>query len=214
MNPQDSNSEGEPRLPLSPLKEKRSSGLWLIYTLIAISMITPVITIYMNKVNPPKFETVEAYVADDMLVQVTWMTHPRHELQHVVIFPKRPPADEENITTGFDVIPPPGLLGFFIRPRVIYHNGVELTWHVKKRLRNKKLKYWILDTFEDDMGEYGVAFPRNPPPELYDQWKSGKDLVNTDLWKLYLEPKISQFRQQRKDDLLDISRPVNTSKMY
>ena len=142
------------------------------------------------------------------------MTHPRYELQHVVMFPKRPPEDEQNITTGTDVIPPTGLLGFFIRPRVIYHNGVELTWHVKKRLRNKKLKYWILDTFKDDMGEYGVAFPRNPPPELYDQWKAGKDLIETDLWKLYLEPKLIQFRQQRKDNLLDISRPVNTSKMY
>ena len=171
-------------------------------------------TLYVNKINPPEFTTVEAPVGDNMLVQVTWMTHPRNELQHVVIFPNRPPEDEQNITTGFDVIPPDGLLGFFIRPRVIYHNGVELTWHIKKRLRNKQLKFWILDTFEDEIGEYGIAFPRNPPKELYTQWEAGKDLAETALWKEFLLPKVVQFRQQKADKLLDISRPVNTSKMY
>ena len=214
MSKADSNlQKGEQSLPSSAYK--RDSGLKLIFALIAISVVTPIITIALNKINPPKFSTIQAPTEDNTLVQVTWMDEPRHDLQHVVIFPYAPPSDEIDITTDGDVAAPPGYLGFFVRPRVIYYNNIELTHHQRKGKKFKKLmRFWFLVTLHDDRGQYGKAFPVVPPQELYDQWQAKDKLAETQLWKEFLKPELDKLRQRIIDGHIDKSRPVNSSKMY
>jgi hypothetical protein len=204
---------GEQSLPSSAYK--RGTGLKLIFALIAISAITPIITIAINRVNPAKFTTVQAPTPDQTLVQVTWMDQPRIDLQHILIFPFAPPSDEINITTGHDVASPSGFLGFFIRPRVIYYNNVELTHHQRKGKKHKKLmRFWFLLTLQDERGQYGKAFPIIPPANLYDQWQTKDKLADSELWKSFLEPELAKFRERVNKGHIDKSRPVNTSKMY
>ncbi|WDE96593.1 hypothetical protein PQO03_01250 [Lentisphaera profundi] len=204
---------GEQSLPSSAYK--RGTGLKLIFALIAISALTPIITIVINKYNPAVFSTVQAPTEDQTLVQVTWMDQPRVDLQHVLIFPFAPPADEINITTGHDVASPKGFLGFFIRPRVIYYNNIELTHHQRKGKKFKKLmRFWFLLTLSDERGQYGKAYPIIPPQELYEQWQSKDKLEQTELWKSFLKPELDKFRERVIKGHIDKARPVNTSKMY
>ena len=67
MSQNDSPSQGEQQLPLSNSQEKRSSGLTLIFILISISVLTPIITIVVNKYYKPEFDSVQPVVADGTL---------------------------------------------------------------------------------------------------------------------------------------------------
>lgn len=120
-----------------------SKGLKIGLAVLLIGISIPVATIFLTLRNKPTYHTVQPKV-DSCFVQLTWQEKPINNLEHLLIFIDKP--DDYNAISGLDMMPPEITKGYYILPRGVFFDNVNILKSKQKvyRMAKKDVRTWIL----------------------------------------------------------------------
>ncbi len=135
-----------------------SNGLKIAIGILCFGCLIPLVTMFVTLRNKPVYHTSQpSFENQDCFVQFTWQEKPVVNLEHILVFLKKP--DDYVSGSGLDMFPPVKTEGYYVLPRAVFYKNKNILSSLQKVFRMGKKDVRVFIVIQ------GKAFPVHLSPK-------------------------------------------------